>query len=105
MDAALRTFVVFRKPGPGWVEGRDTREQPGWDEHARFMDDLHESGRVVLAGPYQDRSRVLLIVRVESTAEAEHLFDADPWTKTGVLRQDGVHEWEGFLLPPSRPGS
>ena len=39
-------FLVFRGPGPSWVPGRPTREQPLWDEHAAFMDRLFEQGRV-----------------------------------------------------------
>lgn len=63
------------------------------------MDELHERGEVILAGPYEDRSRVLLIVRSSSHSDAEQLFDADPWTETGILELDGVHAWEPFLTP------
>jgi len=101
--AAVNTFVVFRKPGRAWVQGKDTREQPAWVEHARFMDDLHASGKVVLAGPYADLSRVLLVVRSTSVTEAEHLFDADPWTRVKILEIDGVHEWSPFLKPAGWP--
>jgi uncharacterized protein YciI len=96
-------YIVFRKPGSAWIEGKDTREQPAWDEHARFMDALHKSGTIVLAGPYADRSRVLLIVRCPTRAEAEHLFDADPWTEMGILEMNGVHEWSPFLRPAGWP--
>lgn len=99
----MRTFLVFRKPGGGWIKGKATREQPGWGEHARFMDDLHEAGRVVLAGPYDDLSRVLLVVRCSSSDEARLLFDDDPWTRTGVLELDGVHPWTAFLRPAGWP--
>ena len=99
----MRTFIVFRKPGPAWVSGTATRDQPGWDEHARFMDVLHESDNVLLAGPYEDLSRVLLIVRCSSSFEAEHLFDEDPWTQTGVLEMHGVHQWSAFLGPAGWP--
>ena len=101
----MRTFLVFRKPGRGWVGGKPTREQPGWDDHARFMDGLHESGRVLLAGPYDDLSRVLLVVSCSSETEAERLFDADPWTETEVLEMDGMHPWSAFLRPEGWPAS
>ncbi|HEY7875314.1 MAG TPA: YciI family protein [Actinomycetota bacterium] len=77
--------------------------QPEWDAHARFMDRLHDSDRIILAGPYEDRSRVLLIVSCGSRDEAGHLFDDDPWTGMGVLEMDGVHAWEAFLRPPGWP--
>jgi hypothetical protein len=54
------TFIVFRRPGPAWVSGLGSRQQPGWDEHAAFMDGLYESGRVLIGGPYSDFSRVML---------------------------------------------
>ena len=101
--AEVGTFIVFRRPGPGWVEGRGSREQPGWDEHARFMDGLYQSRRVLLGGPYADYSRVLQIVACASEAEAEHLFDDDPWTETGILETDGVHPWLAFLAPADWP--
>jgi uncharacterized protein YciI len=101
---AMNTFVVFRKPGRAWVQGKGTRDQPEWDEHARFMDELHESGRVVLAGPYEDLSRVLLIVRAATPSDAEHLFDADPWAEMEILEMDGLHPWSPFLRPPGWPG-
>jgi len=47
-------FLVERRPGADWVAGVDTREQPLWDEHAAFMDDLFERGLVRLAGPIVD---------------------------------------------------
>lgn len=69
------------------------------------MDALHESGQVLLSGPYEDYSRVLLIVRCLSMAEAEHLFDGDPWTEMGILEMDGVHPWLVFLAPVGWPPS
>lgn len=99
----MGTFVVFRKPGTGWVSGKVTREQPGWDAHAEFMDELHASGRVILAGPYDDLSRVVLIVRCSSVEEVDALFETDPWTAMGILESDGVHPWTAFLKPDGWP--
>jgi hypothetical protein len=63
-------FLVFRNPGPSWVPGRGTREQPLWDEHAVFIDRLFEEGRILLAGPYADSSRALLVVQARDAEEA-----------------------------------
>ena len=103
MAPVPRTFIVFRKPGRAWVEGKDTRAQPAWAEHARFMDELHGSGTIVLAGPYEDRTRVLVIVTATSAAEAAAMFDADPWTEMELLEVDGVHAWEAWLAPAGWP--
>jgi hypothetical protein len=95
--SATTLFLVFRDPGPAWVPGRTTREQPGWEEHALFMDRIFDQGRIVLGGPYADSSRVLLIVRAGNRAEAAGLFLEDPWTESGILGASEAVEWKVFL--------
>jgi uncharacterized protein YciI len=90
-------FLVFRNPGPSWVPGLPSRQQPLWDEHAAFMDRVFEQGHIVLGGPYADFSRVLLIVQAEGKPEASELFRDDPWTISGVLVESQVVEWSIFL--------
>jgi uncharacterized protein YciI len=104
-SAVTRTFIVFLKPGPAWVAGLGSRQQPGWDAHARFMDERHDAHQVLLAGPYADYSRMLVIVACPSEAEAERLFDPDPWMKAGVLEIDRVDPWLAFLAPAEWPHS
>jgi uncharacterized protein YciI len=90
-------YLVFRKPGPSWVGGVPTREQPLWDEHAAFIDRLSEQGRIVMAGPYADCSRALIIVQAGSASEASALFRADPWTEKGILVDSEIAEWTVFV--------
>lgn len=90
-------FLVFRDPGPAWVRGTPTRQQPMWNEHAEFMDRMFETGRVVLAGPFADWSRALVIVEARDAAQAEGLFREDPWVKAGILLTGEVIEWTIFL--------
>lgn len=90
-------FLVFRDPGPSWVPGVPTRQQPLWNEHAVFMDGLFGEGRVVLGGPYADYSRALVIVEARDAEEASALFHGDPWTKAGILVPGEVVEWTVFL--------
>jgi uncharacterized protein YciI len=90
-------FLVFRDPGPSWVPGAPTRQQPFWDEHAMFMDRLFEEGRVVLGGPYADSSRALVVVEARDAEEACALFRGDPWEKAGILVPSEVIEWTLFL--------
>jgi uncharacterized protein YciI len=94
---ATTLYLVFRDPGPSWVEGVPSRQQPLWDEHAVFMDRLFEQGRIVLAGPYADYSRVLLIVEAHSADAAAELLRDDPWTTSGILVHAEVIEWSVFL--------
>ena len=47
--------VVLRlAPGPTWKSGRP-EEQPGWDAHAEFIDDLIDRGVFIMGGPWTDR--------------------------------------------------
>ena len=96
-------FLVFRDPGPSWLPGVATRRQPLWDEHAVFMDSLFEEGRIVLAGPYADYSRALIIVEARDAEEASDLFRNDPWERAGILVPSDVVEWTVFL-DSRRPG-
>lgn len=92
-----KTFAVFRSPGTAWVVGTPTREQPLWNEHAVYVDNLFKAGYILLAGPYADHSGALLIVQAERREIVQHLFDDDPWTTTGILDAGEVKEWTIFL--------
>ena len=50
----VRILVRWRA-GPTWTSG-PPEDQPGWDEHAVFVDDLIERGIFVMGGPYADYS-------------------------------------------------
>jgi uncharacterized protein YciI len=97
-------FLVFRDPGPSWVPGVPSRQQPLWNEHAAFMDGLFEEGRIVLGGPYADYSRVLIIVDARDAEEASALFRGDPWEEAGILVPSEVVEWTVFLDSRRRGG-
>jgi len=66
--------VALFDRGPAWVDGRTSREQPYWDEHAAFVDGLAD-GRIVLAGPFADWTGALLIVRGDVGAGGGALRD------------------------------
>jgi uncharacterized protein len=97
-------YLVFRDPGPAWVAGRSSREQPLWDVHAEFMDRLFDQGRIVLGGPYADTSRVLIIVNARDRDEARAFFRDDPWTSRGILVDSEVIEWSIFLDSRQKTG-
>jgi len=68
------------------------------------MDTLFEQGRIVLAGPYADNSRVLLIVQARDAADASDLFRNDPWAELGILVESETIEWSVFLDSRRDPG-
>lgn len=92
-----KTFVVECVPGPAWVAGNTSREQPYWTEHAAFMDALFADGTVVLGGPIADYSSLLIIVAAEAAADVTARFEADPFVVHAVVRVQSVREWLIFL--------
>ena len=95
----MPTFLVERTPGSDWVAGVDTRQQPLWDEHAAFMDDLFERGLVVLAGPIAGGAgESLVVMEAEAEDALRELLAADPWCRDGdLLRVARIREWRVFL--------
>ena len=90
-------WVVRRERGGPWDWTRDLREQEGWDEHARLMDDWVESGFIVLGGPLEDERDVLLIIEAP-TAEAVHeRLAKDNWTPNRMLTTKSVERWTVLL--------
>jgi uncharacterized protein len=92
-----KTFVIFFSPGPSWVTGKTSREQPYWAEHATFMDKLFEEGTVILGGPYADYTGILVVVEAFHEEEVYALFRDDPFVVNEIVRISSVHEWLIFL--------
>jgi uncharacterized protein len=89
----LSLFAVLRTRGEGWDRGKPLEAQSEWDAHARFMDDLHRRGIVVLAGPLEAAGRALVIVRARDEADVRARFAEDPWTRNGLLDVTRVDAW------------
>ena len=87
-------FLVRQARGPRWDTSRSRREQAGWSDHAAFIEQLSESGRIPLGGPVGDvdGQHALLLVRAESEDEVREMLADDPWTDT-VLRIESVERW------------
>jgi hypothetical protein len=85
-------FVVLRRVGPQWDPARPMEEQPGWDEHAAYMDSLVQDGFVVLGGPLADEVRVVLAIEAASEDEVRATLADDPWSGSHLL-VDTVESW------------
>ena len=44
-------FVAISSAGPNRDLAKSTREQPFWDEHAGFIDNLVAEGFILMGGP------------------------------------------------------
>jgi uncharacterized protein YciI len=74
------------------------REQAGWLEHAHFMDELAESGFVVLGGPLDDKEERFLIVVDAPDADAVRARLADdPWSGSSLLQIASIEPWTILL--------
>lgn len=90
-----RVVVVWRA-GPTWTSG-GVREQPRWDEHADFIDDLIEKGTFVMGGPFVDNSGSMSLLEGVSVEEAKQIIADDPFAKNGVFVLDDIREWDVFV--------
>ncbi len=90
-------YAAFLRPGTLWDPSKTAREQPFWDDHARYMDALFETGVIILGGPFADGTGSLVIVAADSAAQVRAMYRHDPWTERDVLVVADVKEWTIFL--------
>ncbi len=92
-----KTVMVLSRPGSCWNPDKPNRQQAYWDEHARFMDALFDTGQVILGGPFADGSGSMVIVTAESVEAARAIFEHDPWKQQDILVAAEFKEWTIFL--------
>jgi uncharacterized protein len=90
-------YAALLRPGSLWDSSKPVREQQFWDEHARFIDALFDEGKIILAGPFADRSGSLVIVAADNSEQVWEMYRSDPWTEHDVLVVYDVKEWTIFL--------
>jgi hypothetical protein len=95
-----RLYAVVRSRGPAWDDSVRLEQQPGWDAHAVFMEDLVDDGFVVLGGPLDGTRDVLLVVRATSATEIGERLAADPWSQSGQLIVKQTTPWQIRLGSP-----
>jgi hypothetical protein len=88
-----KLFAVIRSRGPAWDQSRPMEAQGGWAAHAAFMNALQHDGFVVLGGPLEGTSDVLLIIRADEPKEIHARLADDPWTADDLLRITRVMPW------------
>jgi uncharacterized protein len=91
----VRVVVRFRA-GPTWTSGPPD-DQPGWDEHAAFVDDLVARGIMVMGGPFADYSGSATVLENVTEEEARALVAADPFVANGVFVVDDVRAWNVYV--------
>jgi uncharacterized protein YciI len=89
----MKLFAVIRTRGGAWQPSAPLEGQMDWDAHASFMNGLAEEGFVLLGGPLEDTSDVLLIVRARTPDEVAERLAGDPWTSHDLLRVSQIMPW------------
>jgi uncharacterized protein YciI len=89
----VATFlVVIRRSGPHWDAAKPMEEQSDWPAHASYMDELVDSGFIVLGGPLADEHRVVHVVEADSEEQIRDTYARDPWSESH-LRVDTIDPW------------
>jgi hypothetical protein len=89
----MNVFAVIRTRGPAWQHFCPLEGQRDWAAHARFMDSPEAAGVIVLGGPLEGTSDVLLIMRADSADGVASHLAADPWTGLDLLRTERIMPW------------
>jgi uncharacterized protein YciI len=97
-------FLVRQTRGPAWDPALGRREQPGWDEHAAYIDRLSDAGQILIGGPVGevDGQDVVLLVRAPSGEAARAMFAADPWMGS-VLEMASAERWTLWIRSAGFP--
>ena len=90
-------YAVRQRRGGPWDWTRDLRGQVGFEDHARFVDGLVDSGFIVLGGPLQGDREVLIIVKAPNEDAVRKRFADDPWVRSEMLTLTTVERWAILL--------
>lgn len=100
-----RRLLIRFRAGPTWADRGPPQAQPGWKEHAAFIDRLVDAGTLVMGGPVSDHTGAMLLLEGVSGREANELFADDPFVRNGVFVLDEIVEWTIFVDVLRKPQS
>ncbi len=92
-----KTFFAISSAGPNGDPSNGARQQPLWDEHAAFIDQLVADGFVLMGGPLVDEGGAMLIMNADDGNEVRDKLKSDPWMEHGILKLDSVKRWQIFI--------
>ena len=84
-------YLIHYQAGPNWIAGKPMTEQK-LSDHAAYIQNLSDKGRVMAGGPLLADNGGLVILRVDSKQEAEAVLTADPAVLNGIFTGT-VKEW------------
>jgi uncharacterized protein YciI len=71
-------FLIYYSHGDAWIKGKPTNEQPQIFQHAIYIQNLFNEGKIILAGPFDDHMGGASIIDVSSEEEAREVMNNDP---------------------------
>lgn len=74
----------------------DSRRLAARPSHRQWLAELHASGHLVLAGPWQDDSGALLMFRADR-AEMDAIMAADPYYSTHGVTVTALRQWHPIV--------
>jgi uncharacterized protein YciI len=86
-------FVIIGHDGPDGARLRPKVREA----HLANLRPLVDSGKVKIAGPFTDGSGSLIVVDVESAAEATAFANSDPYVTSGVFERVEVKPFRQVL--------
>ena len=89
-------FVVIYTYGPAWQTEKTVEEQPLFDEHLQYMQQLFAARQLLMGGPFLDTQGALAILDVASVAQARDIVAHDPFVQAQVL-EPHLHPWHAYF--------
>ena len=96
MPLRIPRVVLRLAPGPTWTSGKP-EEQPDWDAHAAFIDDLIERGHFIMGGPYAGRLGSMSIWEGMNAEQVREVMQDDPFVRNGVFVIEDVADWTVYV--------
>jgi uncharacterized protein YciI len=96
MALRLPRVVLRVGPGPTWTSGLP-EDQPGWDEHAAFINAQIDSGHFIMGGTWAGRLGSMSIWEGVNADEVRDLMQQDPFIQNGVFVIEDVADWTVYV--------
>ena len=92
--------MAILKKGPAWDSTKAEDRNSILQQHLRNVLALLDSGKAIIAGPFNDSSDLagIFILRAASAEEAKAWVDADPAVKAGLMVPEMHPWWSGDIF-------
>ncbi len=66
--------------------------------HRQYLAELRDKGKLAISGPFTEGGGAWIVYEAESKDEAEAMYQADPFTKTGVFQSHVIRPWNPIFI-------